>query len=111
MRRLADFQNRVFEKYARTYRLPFIDLAAEFPQDPALGGDAIHFTYAGLALEAWILLQHLIPIVEERLADGRLPKPPRVPRTVHPAFEQPFSQTIALDTLQAGCRQRSATTP
>ena len=32
MRRLADFQNRVFEKYARTYRLPFIDLAAEFPR-------------------------------------------------------------------------------
>ena len=44
MRRLADFQNRVFAKYARAHQVPFVDMAAEFPQDPALGTDAIHFT-------------------------------------------------------------------
>ena len=47
MRRIADFQNRVFEKYARVHQLPFIDMAAEFPQDPALAGDAIHLRYRG----------------------------------------------------------------
>ena len=41
MRRLADFQNRVFEKYARTHRLPFIDMAAAYPRDPSLAGDAV----------------------------------------------------------------------
>jgi hypothetical protein len=29
MRRLADFQNRVFEKYAQAHSVPFIDMARE----------------------------------------------------------------------------------
>ena len=74
MRRIADFQNRVFEKYARVHQLPFIDMAAEFPQDPALAGDAVHLRYQGLVLQAWIYLQQLIPLIEDRLADGRLPR-------------------------------------
>ena len=30
IRRLADFQNRVFANYARVHRLPFIDIASEY---------------------------------------------------------------------------------
>jgi hypothetical protein len=85
------------------HRLPFIDMAAEFPQDPALAGDAIHLRAQGLVLQAWIYLQHLIPIIEERLADGRLPRAQTVTRTVHPAFDQPSPRLIALDQLHAGC--------
>jgi len=103
MRRVADFQNRVFEKYARTHQLPFIDMAGEFPQDPALAGDAIHLRYRGLVLQAWIYLQHLIPIIEERLGDGRLPQAQRVSRTAHPAFDQPSPRLITLDQLRASC--------
>jgi hypothetical protein len=103
MRRIADFQNRVFEKYARTHQLPFIDLATEFPQDPALAGDAIHLRYRGLVLQAWIYLQHLIPIIEDRLADGRLPRARAVTRRVHPAFDQPSPRLITLDQLRTGC--------
>ncbi|MEP7309727.1 MAG: hypothetical protein ABJA98_29820 [Acidobacteriota bacterium] len=104
MRRIADFQNRVFEKYARAHQLPFIDMAREFPQDPALAGDAIHLRYRGLVLQAWIYLQHLIPIIEDRLADGRLPRTGAVTRSVHPAFTQPSPRLITLDQLRAGCR-------
>jgi hypothetical protein len=105
MRRAADFQNRVLKKYARMHELPFIDMAVEFPQDPALGGDAIHLRYEGLVLQAWIDLQHLIPIIEERLEDGRLPKAQAVQRKVHPAFDQPSPgmKTISLDQLRAAC--------
>jgi hypothetical protein len=31
MRRLADFQNRVLQKYARTHDADFIDIAASYP--------------------------------------------------------------------------------
>jgi hypothetical protein len=103
LRRIADFQNRVFERYARTRNVPFIDLAADFPRDPALAGDAIHLRYEGLALQAWIYLQRLIPIIEQRLADGRLPRQPQPRRDVHPAFAQPSLRMITLDELRAQC--------
>jgi hypothetical protein len=104
MRRMADFQNRVFEAYARVHHLPFIDVAAQFPIDPALTGDAIHLRYQGLALQAWMFLQHLIPIVEERVADGRLPRAPATTGARHPAFDQPSRLTTFAD-LRAGCHQ------
>jgi hypothetical protein len=104
MRRLVDFQNRVFEKYARVHQLPFVDMAAEFPQDPALAGDAIHLRYQGLVLQAWIYLQHLIPMIEARLADGRLPRARAAAQRVHPAFDQPSPRMISLDELRAGCQ-------
>jgi hypothetical protein len=42
MRRMADFQNRVFERYTHRRALPFLDVASDFPQDPDLFDDAIH---------------------------------------------------------------------
>jgi hypothetical protein len=103
MRRLADFQNRVFEKYARTHQLPFIDMAKDFPQDPALAGDAIHLRYGGLALQAWIYLQRLVPLLEQRIADGRLPRATVTTQRVHPAFDQPSPRMITFDQLRTGC--------
>lgn len=103
MRRMADLQNRVFANYARARGLPFIDLAAEFPLDPNLFGDAIHMRPWGLRLQAWIYLQHLIPLIESRVAAGRLPQPMHHPRTTHPAFDQPAPRFITSDQLRAGC--------
>jgi len=42
---LNRFQNRVFAKYAATYRLPFVDAARDMPFDPYLFTDAVHFSY------------------------------------------------------------------
>jgi hypothetical protein len=103
LRRIADFQNRVFEKFARVHGLPFIDLSAEFPQDPALAGDAIHLRYEGLALQAWIYLQDLISIVEARVLDGRLPKATHATRSVHPAFDQPSFRRVTMNELRHQC--------
>ena len=103
MRRLADFQNRVLEKYASIHHLPFIDMARDFPQDPALASDAIHFRYEGLSLQAWIYVQRLIPFIEARIADGRLPRAAQTVRTGHPAFPDAAPQIATLDELRMRC--------
>jgi hypothetical protein len=107
MRRMADLQNRVFANYARARGLPFIDLAAEFPMDPDLFEDAIHMHPSGLRLQAWIYLQHLIPLIESRVAAGRWPQPMRNPRRTHAAFDQPAPRFITDDELRGGCSSHS----
>jgi hypothetical protein len=72
--RLAIFQNRVFAKYARTHKLDFIDVARLMPFDPDLFVDAIHNTYAGERLRAWVFFQALVPIVESHLKSGAWPR-------------------------------------
>ena len=90
LRRMADFQNRLFENYARRHDLAFTDVASVFPRDPDLFGDAIHMTEDGLRLQAWIYLQQLVPIIRARLQSHRWPRPaaaagslPRVDYTPH----------------------------
>ncbi|MBN9089683.1 MAG: hypothetical protein J0J01_22460 [Reyranella sp.] len=73
MERLALFQNRVFEKYARQRGVPFIDVARDMPRDPELFGDAIHTTATGVRVRAWVVLQQLVPIMEDRLKRGAWP--------------------------------------
>jgi hypothetical protein len=89
MARLAAFQNRVFEKYARQQGLPFIDVARDMPRDPELFGDAIHTTATGVRVRAWVVFQQLVPIIEQRLKRGAWPVgsteehwPTFTPRTV-----------------------------
>jgi hypothetical protein len=86
MERLAAFQNRVFKKYAAVRGLPFLDIAAAVPRDPDLFVDAVHATYPGVRLFAWIAAQQLAPILERRISEARLPRPPRLDLDAHPAF-------------------------
>jgi hypothetical protein len=70
IRRVADFQNRVFRLYAEAAEIPFIDIAARFPREPRFFVDPIHSTPDGSRMRAWIVFQGLIPIIESRLATG-----------------------------------------
>jgi hypothetical protein len=79
IRRMADFQNRVFRAYADSRHVPFVDVAASFPLDVGLFGDPVHMTPDGERLRAWIVFQGLVPIVRERLAAGLLPRRDRKP--------------------------------
>ena len=74
LERLAAFENRVFAKYARAHDLAFIDVARLMPFDPDLFIDAIHNSYAGERLRAWVFLQGLVPIVERHLKSGAWPR-------------------------------------
>lgn len=66
--RLARFQNRVLEKYAKEHRIDFLDVARLMPSDPDLFIDAIHGTTEGVRLG----LDHAAaPRACDRPASGR----------------------------------------
>ena len=85
--RLAAFQNRVFAKYARVHDLAFIDVARLMPFDPDLFVDAIHNSYAGERLRAWVFLQGLVPIVERHLKSGAWPQKVEASTKAAPPFK------------------------
>jgi hypothetical protein len=74
--RMSVFQNRVYARYAATHGLALIDVAAKMPEEPALYTDAVHFSYGGVRLHAWIVLQDLVPLIESRLANRIWPREP-----------------------------------
>jgi hypothetical protein len=99
MRRFLDFQTRVFRKYASLHHLDFIDVAAAYPRDPRLFDDAIHMTHAGIRLQAWIVFNGLVPIIERGVASHEWPRPAAHDVSVHPAFSgrrlMPRSEMLA----------------
>jgi hypothetical protein len=84
MRRLADFQNRVFRAYAASRNIPFIDPSASYPLDITLFADPVHVSMDGDRLRAWVIFQGLVPILRAQVESGRLPAPDRAPLTVAP---------------------------
>jgi hypothetical protein len=86
MERMARFQNRVFAKYARTHGVAFLDVAGRMPKEPDLFVDAIHGTYDGVRVHAWIATQQLVPLLRDRISQGRLPRAARTGLRAHPAF-------------------------
>jgi hypothetical protein len=107
MRRLVDFENRVFQKYASTHDLDFIDMASTYPRDPRLFDDAVHMTHAGIRLQAWMAFNGLIPAVEREIAAGRLPRPASGRWAEHPAFAG-HRRLVPTSDLRAAC---GATSP
>jgi hypothetical protein len=87
LERLAAFENRVFAKYARAHDLDFIDVARLMPFDPDLFIDAIHNSYAGERLRAWVFFQGLVPIVERHLKSGAWPRKVEATKNRAPVFK------------------------
>ena len=82
IRRLADFQNLVYRRYAASRGIPFLDVAGVLPQDPDLFVDAVHMTETGERVKAWVIFQQLAPLVRQEIESGRLPRrgpPPKLP--------------------------------
>lgn len=99
--RLASFQNRTFEAFARAHGLPFIDVAGTMPFDPDLYFDAIHKTYPGERMQGWVVFQALVPLIEQRLASGAWPRPVPAMPAVHPAFTVP-PRLVPVDCHKSG---------
>jgi hypothetical protein len=104
MRRMADLQNVTFRNFARKRSLPFIDVAAEFPMNSRLFGDAIHLRYPGIRLHAWVVFQHLARLIEQRLGEHRLPRSVAGTLTAHPAFDQPSPRVVTRAEILSSCR-------
>jgi hypothetical protein len=96
LERLAAFQNRTLRAYAAAHDTPFIDVASRIPHDPALYWDAIHGTYQGIRLHAWIVAQDLARLLQQRLEQGRLPRAAQNVLDAHPAFLA-HERTITFD--------------
>ncbi len=101
VRKVADFQNRAFDKYAQSRNIPFLDLAPSFPQDPDLFADAIHTTQDGSRLWAWLVFQSILPILEEAIQRGGLPK-------ADDGHEPNFAAE-KIEIVPASCRLREST--
>ena len=101
MRRFADFQTRVFRKYASVHELDYIDVASAYPRDPRLFEDAIHMTHAGIRLQAWIVFNGLVPTIERRLAAHQWPRPATLHLVRHPAFNG--RRLLPIAQVRAAC--------
>lgn len=88
IKRLADFQDKVFHLYAIANGIDFIDVSYFFPRDPDLFIDAVHFTEDGTRLQAWIVFQSLLPVIRERINNGTLPRPDREYLAEHPCIRK-----------------------
>jgi hypothetical protein len=100
IRRYVDFENRVFRKYAALHGLPFVDVAAAFPNDPRLFVDAIHMTAAGVRLYAWLAFQQLVPHIEAAIASGRIPRTAAHPRAAFPSTDR---HLVSIAEIRSSC--------
>jgi hypothetical protein len=87
MRRMADFQNRVFSMWTAENRVPLIDVAGQMPKHPDLYDDAIPNTQLGIRIRAWINFQTILPLLKQDIAAKRLPRPAPVTYTQHPYLD------------------------
>ena len=108
LRRFADFQNRVLAKFAVSHGEVFLDFASAFPRDVAFMSDAIHFTPEGMRLQAWVMFQQLLPVIDQRIKQGRWPQADRRPARVHPAFAQPDRLLEPVSGFAAACSKDPA---
>ncbi len=97
MRRVADFQNRVFRRWAETNGVAVIDVAGAMPRQPDLYDDAIHNTPLGIRIRAWINFQTLLPVIKQDIENKTMPRAPRPPLKEHPYLaKEPYLQTFPL---------------
>ena len=89
VRKMADFENRVFKKFSRERLMGFVDLSRDYPQDPSLFLDGVHFDCDGIRLQAWIVFQRLLPLIKGRVATGVWPRPDEESLQSHPGIDPP----------------------
>jgi hypothetical protein len=102
MRRMADFQNRVFRAFAGKHGAIYLPMDETFPRNPDLFGDAIHMTERGLRLQAWIYLQQLLPIIQSRIDSHQWPKQPAA-SPVSAAWAATPPRTLSRASILASC--------
>ena len=72
------------------------------PRQPDLYDDAIHNTYLGSRIRAWLIFESLTPLLEQDLKAGRLPRAARLNYTEHPYLKAEYylRQLTPQETVQ-----------
>jgi hypothetical protein len=94
MRRATDLHNALMAAFAARHHIPFIDVAASFPDDPRLFYDAVHLNADGTRMHAWITFRGLLPMIREHIARGDWPRLDRTPQSTHPALQPPRMEML-----------------
>ena len=84
MRRMADFQNRVFADWANTNQVELIEVAEQMPRQPDLYDDAIHNRPLGIRIRAWLNFEALVLELKKDIENGDLPRQDKVFFREHP---------------------------
>ncbi len=71
---LCEYQNRVFKSYCENRNVKFIDVATDLMRQPAAFLDGIHLNCPGMKYHAWIVFLEILPFIEEKIANGELPR-------------------------------------
>jgi hypothetical protein len=103
LRRMADFQNRTLEVYARSRGAEFFDVAGKYPIDPRLFFDGVHMTAPGTKLMAWITFAALESTLARLMSDGTLPRRSTQMDLPHPAFAGPTRQRMSVEAIRGRC--------
>ena len=74
IRRIVDFENRVYAKFARSNGLSFLDVASLMPLEPSLFADGVHMTESGVRVKAWAFFKTVLPVIETRLRSRQWPR-------------------------------------
>jgi hypothetical protein len=107
IKRLADFQNRVFSLYAIANHIDFIDVSYFFPRDSDLFIDTVHFTEDGMRIQAWITFQGLLPIIRKSIESGKLPRPDQEYIMEHPCIRKGMRNGFSLLKEAANGKENS----
>ena len=67
--------------------------------NPEFFVDGIHFSEDGVRLQAWIVLQSLLPVVRERVKSGEWPRKARSFLLEHPYIGEPKAVNSPCDNL------------
>ena len=84
MRRMADFQNRVFRRWASDNEVELIEVAEQMPRQPDLYDDAIHNRPLGIRIRAWLNFETIVPQLKQAIENGDLPRQDKVFLREHP---------------------------
>ena len=86
LRRMADFQNRTLEVYARSR-----------------GAEGVHMTAPGTKLMAWITFAALESTLARLMSDGTFPQRSTQMDLSHPAFVGPTRQRMSVEAIRGRC--------
>jgi hypothetical protein len=94
MRRMADFQNRVFKMWAEENQIDLIDVAGLMPRKPDLYIDAIHNVPLGTRIRAWINFQAIIPIIKRDIETKTVPRLDQDLLAEHPYIKPGYTRVM-----------------